>query len=54
MGTAKAQVFEDPAMHQQEILKLLNDNLGITQNRMKQEASQHCIEREFEVGIGYL
>jgi hypothetical protein len=49
-GTAKVQAMEDHIRHQQEVLKLLNDNLVITQNRMKQQADQHHNEREFEVG----
>jgi hypothetical protein len=35
---------------QQEVLKLLKDNLVMAQNRMKQQADQHYVEREFEVG----
>jgi hypothetical protein len=49
-GNAKVQAVEDHIWHQQEVLKLLKDNLVITQNRMKQQADQHHSEREFEVG----
>ena len=36
--------------HQQQVLQLLKDNLTLVQNRMKQQAYQHCSERSFEVG----
>ena len=49
-GTTNVQVVEDHIENQQEVLKLLKDNLVKTQNRMKQEAYQHHNEREFEVG----
>jgi hypothetical protein len=49
-GKAKVQVVEDHIEHQQEVLKLLKDNLVTTQNRMKQQVDQHHNEREFEVG----
>jgi hypothetical protein len=49
-GTTKVQAVEDHIGHQQEVLKLLKDNLVITQNRMKQQEDQHHSEREFEVG----
>jgi hypothetical protein len=45
----KAQEMEDHIGHQQEVLKLLKDNLVMEQNRMKQQVDQHHIEREFEV-----
>jgi hypothetical protein len=41
---------EDHIEHQQEVIKLLKDNLVTTQNRMKQQSYQYCREREFEVG----
>jgi hypothetical protein len=46
----KVQAMEDYIGNQQEVLKLLKDNLVMAQNRMKQQANQHCSEREFEVG----
>jgi hypothetical protein len=36
--------------HQQQVLQILKDNLTMAQNHMKQEAYQHCSERNFEVG----
>ena len=42
--------MEDHIGHQQEVLKLLKDNLVMAQNRMKQQAYQHRSEREFQVG----
>jgi len=36
--------------HQQEVLKLLKENLPIAQNMMKQQADQNRNEMEFEVG----
>jgi hypothetical protein len=42
--------MEDHIGNQQEVLKLLKDNLVMAQNRMKQQANQHHSEREFEVG----
>ena len=47
---AKVQAVEDHIEHEQEVLQLLKENLTIAQNRMKQQADQHCIEREIEVG----
>lgn len=42
---------EEPCIgHQQEVFKLLKENLFIAQNRMKQQLNQHQNEREFEVG----
>jgi hypothetical protein len=49
-GNTKVQVVEDPIGNQQEVLKLLKDNLVMAQNRMKQQAYQHQSEREFKVG----
>ena len=36
--------------NQQEVLKLLKDNLVMAQNKMKQQEDQHRRERKFEVG----
>ena len=41
--------MEDHIEHQ-KFLQLFKDKLVIAQNRMKQQANQHCSEREFEVG----
>ena len=49
-GNTKVQVVEDHIGNQQEVLKLLKDNLVMAHNRMKQEAYQHRSERKFEVG----
>jgi hypothetical protein len=49
-GNEKIQAVEDHIGNQQEILKLLKDNLVMEQNRMKQKTDQHRSEREFEVG----
>jgi len=49
-GREKVQVVEDHIYHQQEVLKLLKDNLVTTQNRMKQQETQHPNKRKFEVG----
>jgi hypothetical protein len=49
-GNTKVQAVEDHIGNQQEVLKLLKDNLVMAQNRMKQQADQHHSEREFEVG----
>jgi hypothetical protein len=48
-GTTKVQVVEDHIGHEQEVLKLVKDNLAMAQNRMKQ-TNQHRSEREFVVG----
>ena len=42
--------MEDHIGNQQEVLKLLKDNLVMEQNRMKKQADQHHREREFEAG----
>jgi hypothetical protein len=49
-GNTKVQVVEDHIGNQQEVLKLLKDNLFMAQNRIKQQANKHRGEREFEVG----
>ena len=46
----KVQAVEDHIGNQQEVLKLLKDNLVMAQNRMKRQADQHRNEKEFEVG----
>jgi len=47
-GKVKVHTVEGHIEHQQEVPKLLRDNLVITQNRMIQEVYQHRSEREFE------
>jgi hypothetical protein len=47
---SKVQAVEDHIENQQQILQILKDNLTMAQNRMKQQADQHCSERSFEVG----
>ena len=47
---SKVQVVEDHMKHQQQVLQLLKENLNLAQNRMKQQADQHCSERTFNVG----
>jgi len=47
---SKVQAVEDHIEHQQQVLQLLNDNLTLAQNRMKQEANQHCSEKCFDIG----
>ena len=47
---SKVQAVEDHIEHQQEVLKLLKDNLNLAQNRMKQQEDQHRSERSFDVG----
>ena len=47
---SKVQAVEHHIKHQQQVLKLLKDNLVLAQNRMKQQADQHRNERSFDVG----
>jgi len=47
---SKVQVVEDHMKHQQQVLQVLKDNLTLAQNKMKQQADQHRIERSFDVG----
>eukprot|EP00253_Pinus_taeda_P009341 PITA_09341 len=47
---SKVQAVEHHIEHQQQVLKLLKDNLVLAQNRMKQQAYQHRSERSFDVG----
>ena len=47
---AKVQAVEDQIEHQQQVLQLLNDNLNLAQNQMKQHENQHHNERSFDVG----
>jgi hypothetical protein len=49
-GTIKVHGMEDHIGNQQEVLKLLKDNLVMEQNTMKQHAYQNHREMEFEVG----
>ena len=46
---SKVQV-EEHIENQQQVLRLLKDNLTMAQNQMKQQANQHRSERSFEVG----
>ena len=46
----RVQAVENHIKHQQEVLKLLKDNLNLAQNRMKQQVDQHRSERSFDVG----
>ena len=47
-GYSKVKEMEDHLQHQQEVLQILKDNLVTSQNRMKQQADQHCSESSFE------
>ena len=42
--------MEDHLEHQQEVLKILKDNLVTSKNKMKQQVDQHHSERSFEEG----
>ena len=44
-GTEKVQVVEGHIGHQQEVLKLLKENLVLAQNKMKQQEDKHCSDR---------
>ena len=46
----KVKAVEHHIEHQQQVLQLLKDNIVLEQNRMKQQADQHCSERSFDVG----
>jgi len=47
---SKVQVVEHHIEHQQQVIQLLNDNLTLAHNRMKQQADQHRSKRNFDVG----
>ena len=47
---SKVQEVEGHIEHQQEFIQILNDNLNLAQNQMKQQADQHHSERSFDVG----
>jgi hypothetical protein len=49
-GNTNIQAMEYHIGNQQEIPKVLKDNLVMEQNRMKQQVDQHRSEREFDVG----
>ena len=49
-GQSKVQAMEYHLEHYQDILQILKDNLVISKNMMKQQAYQHCNERNFEQG----
>ena len=38
---SRVQAVEDHIKHEQQVLQLLNDNLTLAQNRMKQQENQH-------------
>ena len=46
---SKVQVVEYHINHQQQVLQLLEDNLTLAQNRMKNQVDQHHSERSFDV-----
>ena len=46
----KVQVVKYQIEHQQRVIQLLKDNATLVQNEMKQQADQHHIERNFDVG----
>ena len=46
----KVQAVKDHIEHQQQVLQLLNDNLTLVHNRMKQHEYEHCSEMSFDVG----
>ena len=49
-GHSKVQEVEDHLHHHQKVLEVLKDNPVTSQNRMKQQAYQHCSEWGFEYG----
>ena len=49
--SSKIEAVEDHMKNQHQVLQLLKDNLNLAQNRMKQQADQHCSERSFNVGV---
>ena len=42
------QEVEECIKHEKEVLQLLNDNLALAQNKVKQQANQHRNESHFE------
>jgi hypothetical protein len=49
-GNTKVQTVDDHVGNQQNVLKLLKDNLVMAQNMVKQQAYKHHNERKFDVG----
>ena len=49
---SKVQEVEDHMENQQQVLQLLKDNLNLAQNRMKQQADQHRVNKALIWGIG--
>jgi hypothetical protein len=47
---SKVQAVEYHIENKQQVLQILNDNLTMAQNHMKQQADQHHSERSFEIG----
>jgi hypothetical protein len=47
---SKVQAVEYHIEHQQQVLKILKDNLTMAQNHTKQQEDQHRSEISFEVG----
>jgi hypothetical protein len=46
---SKFQVVEDHIENQQQVIQILNENMTMEENRMKQQVDQHHSERSFEV-----
>lgn len=49
VGSGKVQVVDSMLVTQDEIIRLLKDNLQIAQHCMKQHANQQHVDREFQV-----
>jgi hypothetical protein len=49
-GNTNFQAVDEHIGNQQEVLKVLKDNLVLAQNKMKQQEYQYHSEREFDVG----
>ena len=49
-STSKVNVVDNLLQNQKAILVMLNENLVMTQNHMKQQANKHCLERSLEEG----
>jgi hypothetical protein len=50
LGTSKVQAVDQTLTVQEDILRTLKENLVMAQNRMKQQADQGHLERQFAEG----
>jgi len=51
---SKVHVMDSHIEKPRDTFQIIKENLHVAQSKVKQHAHQHCSERQFEVGIGYI